>query len=59
MTGNEWLAIGMVGGFFGFLVLGVPVAISLAISGLAFGIMGFGTGLFNLLPARVYGVVTN
>ncbi|MBC06978.1 TRAP transporter large permease subunit [Thalassospira sp.] len=59
MTGNEWLAIGMVGGFFGFLVLGVPVAISLAISGFAFGIMGFGTGLFNLLPARVYGVVTN
>jgi tripartite ATP-independent transporter DctM subunit len=49
----------MVGGFFGFLVLGVPVAISLAISGFAFGIMGFGTGLFNLLPARVYGVVTN
>lgn len=59
MTGNEWLAIGMVGGFFGFLVLGVPVAISLAISGFAFGIMGFGTGLFNLLPARIYGVVTN
>ncbi|MEQ8285617.1 TRAP transporter large permease subunit [Thalassospira sp.] len=59
MTGNEWLAIGMVGGFFGFLVLGVPVAISLAISGLAFGMMGFGTGLFGLLPARVYGVVTN
>jgi len=59
MTGNEWLAIGMVGGFFGLLVLGVPVAISLAVSGFAFGAMGFGTGLFNLLPARVYGVVTN
>ena len=59
MTGNEWLALGMLGAFFAFLVTGIPVAIALAASGLVFGYLGFGTGLFNLLPARIYGVVTN
>ncbi|MBE0530575.1 MAG: TRAP transporter large permease subunit [Rhodospirillales bacterium] len=59
MTGNEWLALGMLGAFFGLLVAGIPVAIALAGSGLVFGYLGFGTGLFNLLPARIFGVVTN
>ena len=53
------LAVLMVGGFFTMIVTGVPVAISLAVSGLVFGYLGFGGGLFNLLPSRVYGVVTN
>jgi tripartite ATP-independent transporter DctM subunit len=37
----------------------VPVALTLATTGFAFGLLGFGTGLFNLLPARIYGVVAN
>lgn len=56
---NEMLAIMMIGGFFALIITGVPVAISLAVSGLVFGFLGFGDGLFNLLPARMYGVVTN
>ena len=38
---------------------GVPVALTLATTGFVFGFLGFGTGLFNLLPARIYGVVAN
>ncbi len=56
---NELLAIFMIGGFFTLIITGVPVGISLAISGLLFGYLGFGDGLFNLLPSRIYGVVTN
>jgi len=59
MTEMELLAIGMIGGFFLLLVIGVPVAISLAVSGLTFGYLGFGTSLFSLLPGRIHGVVTN
>tara|TARA_R110002049_G_scaffold276182_2_gene454338 strand:+ start:1946 stop:3271 length:1326 start_codon:yes stop_codon:yes gene_type:complete len=59
MTEMELLAIGMIGGFFGLLVIGIPVAISLAVSGLLFGYLGFGTSLFGLLPGRIHGVVTN
>lgn len=56
---NDVLAMMMVGGFFLLLITGIPVGISLAVSGLVFGYLGFGTGLFGLLPARAYGVVTN
>jgi tripartite ATP-independent transporter DctM subunit len=59
MTGNEWLAIGMIASFFVLTSVGVPVAIGIALSGLVFGFFGFGEFLFNLLPARIYGVVTN
>ena len=59
MSPNEWLAIGMVVAFFGLLVVGIPVAIAIATSALVFGYLGFGPLLFNLLPARIYGVVTN
>ena len=38
---------------------GVPVGITLATSGFVFGFLGFGETLFNLLPARIYGVVAN
>jgi tripartite ATP-independent transporter DctM subunit len=57
--GGEFLAVGMLLGFFALLLLGVPVGITLATSGLVFGFIGFGDGLFNLLPARIYGVVAN
>ena len=56
---QEWLAIGLLAGFFALLMLGVPVGITLAASGFVFGFLGFGELLFNLLPSRIYGVVAN
>jgi tripartite ATP-independent transporter DctM subunit len=47
----------MVAAFFGMLMVGIPVAVSMATVGFVFGYIGFGDSLFNLLPARVYGVV--
>ncbi|NQW70889.1 MAG: TRAP transporter large permease subunit, partial [Betaproteobacteria bacterium] len=51
------MAIFMLIGFFIMLMIGVPVAITLATVGFVFGYLGFGPVLFNLLPARVFGVV--
>jgi len=59
VTGVEWLCIGMLVSFFVLLIAGVPVALTLATVGFTFGFLGFGAGLFNLLPARIYGVVAN
>ncbi|MCU0969005.1 MAG: TRAP transporter large permease subunit [Rubrivivax sp.] len=59
MSLQEWLALGLLGGFFALLMLGVPVGITLAASGFVFGFLGFGETLFNLLPARIYGVAAN
>jgi len=59
MSGTEILAVLMLLAFFGLLMAGVPVAITLATAGFVFGFLGFGTTLFNLLPARIYGVVSN
>lgn len=59
MTGMEWIAISMLVAFFVLLMAGVPVAITLATTGFIFGLIGFGSGLFNLLPARIFGVVAN
>lgn len=59
MSPNEWLAILMVFAFFSMMMVGVPVAISLAVSGFAAGLIGFGPTLFGLLPARMFGVVSN
>jgi tripartite ATP-independent transporter DctM subunit len=59
MSGTEFLALLMLLGFFALLMLGVPVALTLATTGFVFGFIGFGFGLFNLLPARIYGVVSN
>ncbi|HEX6265957.1 MAG TPA: TRAP transporter large permease subunit [Burkholderiales bacterium] len=53
------LPILMLAGFFALLMAGVPVALTLATTGFVFGFLGFGMGLFNLVPARIYGVVTN
>ena len=53
----QTLALLMLAGFFGMLMLGIPVAISLATVGFVFGWLGFGDSLFNLLPARVFGIV--
>ncbi len=59
MIAHEWLVISMIVGFLGLMVVGVPVAISLAVSGFVAGYFGFGTTLFSLIPARIFGVVTN
>jgi len=59
MTGNEMLAIGMLVAFFGLLMAGLPVALTLAISGFVFGLIGFGPLLFHLLPNRIFGSVTS
>jgi len=59
MSPTELLAIGMIAAFFVLLIIGIPVGIAIATSGLVFGYLGFGPTLFNLLPSRIYGVVTN
>ena len=59
MPMNEILAIGMLVAFFVLLMVGIPVALTLATAGLVFGYIGFGPLLFNLLPSRIFGVVTN
>jgi tripartite ATP-independent transporter DctM subunit len=59
MPMNEILAIGMLVAFFVLLMAGIPVALTLATAGLVFGYIGFGPLLFNLLPHRIFGVVTN
>ncbi|BES73250.1 TRAP transporter large permease subunit [Marinobacter nanhaiticus D15-8W] len=59
MIAHEWIVLGMIAGFLGLMLIGIPVAISLAVSGFVAGYLGFGTTLFSLMPARLYGVVTN
>ena len=59
MPYNELLSLGMIGAFFVLLLGGFPVPLCLAVCGFVFGWLGFGTSLFGLLPARIYGVVTN
>jgi tripartite ATP-independent transporter DctM subunit len=55
----EILAICMLVAFFVLLMAGIPVGLTLATTGLVFGYLGFGSLLFNLLPGRIFGVVTN
>ncbi|MEQ1712817.1 MAG: TRAP transporter large permease subunit [Hyphomicrobium sp.] len=59
MPMNEILAILCIISFFAMLAIGMPVALTLAVSGLVFGYLGFGPILFNLLPARIFGVTAN
>ncbi|MGE0357172.1 MAG: TRAP transporter large permease subunit [Burkholderiales bacterium] len=59
MSGQEILALLMLGSFFVLLLAGIPVALTLATVGFVFGWLGFGAGLFNLLPPRIFGVVAN
>jgi tripartite ATP-independent transporter DctM subunit len=55
----EILALLMLVAFVVLLLVGVPVAYAAAASGIVFGFIGFGDSLFNLLPARIYGVATD
>lgn len=56
---TEYLAILCIISFFVLLTIGVPVALTLAVSGFVFGFIGFGSTLFQLLPARIFGVTAN
>ena len=56
---QEALSVVMVIALFALILFGIPVPFALAASGIVFGLIGFGTDLFNLLPLRIYGVVTN
>ncbi|MEL6265557.1 MAG: TRAP transporter large permease subunit, partial [Pseudomonadota bacterium] len=58
MSPDEMLALGMIGAFMALLLIGMPVGIGIALAGFVFGWIGFGDFLFNLSPARIYGVVT-
>ncbi len=53
----QTLALLMLAAFFVLLMIGIPVATTLAVVGFVFGWLGFGDGLFNLLPAPFYGIV--
>ncbi|MCZ8252708.1 MAG: TRAP transporter large permease subunit [Hylemonella sp.] len=57
MFDTQTYAILMLVGFFALLMIGIPVATTLATVGLVFGYLGFGDTLFSLLPARFYGIV--
>jgi len=41
------------------LLLGFPVAFTLLGTSLFFGLIGFGWDFFNLLPLRIWGIITN
>ncbi len=41
------------------LLLGFPVAFTLMGTALAFGLMGFEWNFFNMLPMRIYGIMSN
>ncbi|MFQ5691655.1 MAG: TRAP transporter large permease subunit, partial [Nitrospinota bacterium] len=44
---------------FGMLLLGYPVAFTIGALAIFFGWIGFGLDFFNLLPLRIWGVMTN
>ncbi|WBF65951.1 TRAP transporter large permease subunit [Desulfovibrio subterraneus] len=50
-----WLFVGMTA----MLMLGFPVAFTLLGTSLIFGVIGFGWDFFNLMPLRVWGVMSN
>ena len=64
MTSSELMAPLMFGGLVVFLLIGYPVAFSLAATGLFFGLVGMEMGLLHpsllqALPERVFGIMGN
>lgn len=55
----EHIALLMIAGFFVLVLSGMPVAWAIAATGFLFGFIGFDGWLFELLPARIWGSVTN
>ena len=59
MTFTELLPIIMFGVFTVLIMVGYPIAFTIAGTALFFGVYAFGLGFFDLLPLRVWGVMTN
>ena len=64
MISRELMAPLMFGGLIAFMLVGYPVAFSLAAVGLFFGMIGIELGFFELsllqaLPERVFGILSN
>jgi tripartite ATP-independent transporter DctM subunit len=64
IQGYEWLSIVMFAGFFALLMTGYPVAFSFVGTGIIFGLIGVGLGLFDLnllrlLPNRWFGTMSD
>lgn len=55
----EYYALAMLIAFMVMVFTGMPVGFAIAISGFVFGFIGFEGFLFELLPARIYGVINN
>lgn len=55
----EYIALLMIVAFFGVVLTGIPVAFAVAAVGFVFGFIGFDGFLFSLLPARIFGTITN
>ncbi len=59
----EWflglLPLWMFVALFGLLLVGYPVAFTIGALALFFGWIGFGLDFFNLLPLRIWGIITN
>jgi len=56
---DQHMALAMVVTLFVSLLLGYPVAFTLGGVGLIFGYLGLDLDIFRLLPARIWGVMTN
>ena len=56
---TENLPLWMFAGLFFLLMVGYPVAFSIGACALAFGLIGFGPGFFELLPIRIWSIVQN
>ena len=59
MTFTELLPLWMFVVFTGLILVGYPIAFTIAGTALFFGVYAFGLGFFDLLPLRVWGVMTN
>ncbi|MCE9665519.1 TRAP transporter large permease subunit [Halomonas sp. M5N1S17] len=55
----EYYALAMIVAFFVLVMTGIPVGFVVAFVGFVFGFIGFDGWLFELLPSRIYGVVSN
>jgi len=55
----EYIALMMIGAFFVLVLTGIPVAFAIMAVGFVFGFIGFEGWLFELLPARIFGTITN
>lgn len=55
----EMLALAMFVALFALLLLGYPVAFTLGAVALLFGIPALGLSFFDLLPLRIWGIMTN